>query len=80
VLQFTSPVVLPLRKLLPPAGRFDVASLAALLLVQLAKTGALRLVAGFAWHLGPLLVAAPARPSRARCCSSISSRCWRTCC
>jgi len=58
VLQFTSPVVLPLRKLLPPAGRVDVASLAALLLVQLAKTSALRLVAGFGLAPGPLLVAA----------------------
>lgn len=58
VLQVTSPLVLPLRKLLPSAGRVDVASLVALLLVQLAKTGVLRLVAGFGLAPAPLLVAA----------------------
>ena len=46
VLQFTNPVVMPLRKLLPPAGRIDVASVVALLLVQLVKTLLLQLVAG----------------------------------
>jgi YggT family protein len=46
VLQFTTPLVRPLRKLLPPAGRVDLASVAALLLVQLAKTAVLRLMAG----------------------------------
>ena len=56
VLQFTNPVVMPLRKLLPPAGRVDVASLAALLLVQLAKTALLRLMAGAGLAPGPLLV------------------------
>jgi YggT family protein len=58
VLRFTTPVVLPLRKLLPPAGRVDVASVAALLLVQVAKTAVLRLVAGFGLAPGPLLAAA----------------------
>lgn len=46
VLRFTDPVVLPLRKVLKPAGRVDVASFAALLLVQLAGTAAIRLVTG----------------------------------
>ena len=45
VLQLTSPVVMPLRRLLPPAGRVDLAAVVALLLVQLVKT-ALLLVAG----------------------------------
>jgi YggT family protein len=38
VLALTSWLVLPLRKLLPPIGRFDTASLVALLAVQLAAT------------------------------------------
>jgi len=46
VLRFTSPVVMPLRRLLPPAGRVDLASIVALLIVQLAKGLVLRLVAG----------------------------------
>jgi YggT family protein len=56
VLQFTSPVVMPLRKLVGPVGRVDVASLAALLLVQLAGTAALRLVAGQSLAPAPLLL------------------------
>jgi len=55
VLQFTNPLVMPLRKLLPPAGRLDIASVLALLLVQLAKTAMLRLVAGAGLGLLPLL-------------------------
>ena len=38
VLRLTNPLVLPLRKLLPPVRSFDVASLVALLLVQFAGT------------------------------------------
>jgi len=58
VLQFTNPLVMPLRKLLPPAGRVDVASVLALLAVQLAKTAVLRLVAGAGLALLPLLIGA----------------------
>jgi len=54
VLQLTNPLVMPLRRLLPPAGRIDVASAAALLVVQLAKTAALRLVSGAGLPLLPL--------------------------
>jgi len=46
VLRFTSPVVMPLRRLLPPAGRVDIASIVALLIVQLAKSMMMGLVAG----------------------------------
>lgn len=56
VLQVTNPLVMPLRKLLPPAGRIDAASVVALLVVQLAKTALLRLVAGAGLALVPLLV------------------------
>lgn len=56
VLSFTSPLVMPLRKLLSPVGRVDVASLVALLLVQLAGTAVLRLVAGLSLAPGPWLV------------------------
>jgi len=55
VLQLTSPVVMPLRRLLPPAGRVDLAVVIALLLVQLAKTAVLFLVAGAGLAPGPLL-------------------------
>jgi YggT family protein len=54
VLQLTNPLVMPLRRLLPPAGRVDVASVVALLVVQLAKTAVLRLVAGAGLALLPL--------------------------
>jgi YggT family protein len=56
VLQFTNPLVMPLRKLLPPAGRIDVASVLALLVVQLAKTTLLRLVAGLGLAFVPLVL------------------------
>lgn len=56
VLRFTSPLVMPLRRLLPPAGRVDLASLVALLVVQLAKTALLFLVAGLGLPAGPLLL------------------------
>jgi YggT family protein len=46
VMSVTNPVVMPLRKLLPPGKRFDPASLVALILVQLAGTALLRAVAG----------------------------------
>lgn len=55
VLRFTSPVVMPLRKVLKPVGRIDVASIVALLLVQLAGTAVLRLVAGGGFALAPVL-------------------------
>ena len=56
VLQFTTPLVRPLRKLLPPAGRVDLASVAALLLVQLAKTVVLRLMAGGGFVPGAIML------------------------
>jgi YggT family protein len=46
VMALTNPLVLPLRKLLPPGKRFDPASLVALILVQLAGTAMLRAIAG----------------------------------
>jgi YggT family protein len=58
VLQFTNPLVMPLRRVLPPAGRVDVASVVALLIVQLAKLAVLRLVAGAGLALQPLVTGA----------------------
>jgi YggT family protein len=57
VLSFTDPLVRPLRRVLPPAGRVDVASIVALLAVQLAGTALLRLVAGAGFAPGPILAA-----------------------
>ena len=56
VLKLTNPLVLPLRKLLPPGKRFDPASLLALVLVQLAGTAVLRAVAGAGFHLNAILL------------------------
>lgn len=56
VLQLTSPLVMTLRRVLPPAGRLDVASLVALLLVQYAKTILLHLLASGSVAAGAVLV------------------------
>ncbi|MBW7930664.1 MAG: YggT family protein [Gammaproteobacteria bacterium] len=45
ILKATNPLVLPLRRLVPAAGRLDTGSLAALLLVQLAGTALLSFIA-----------------------------------
>jgi YggT family protein len=46
VLAITNPLVLPLRRVVPPGGKFDVASLVALLIVHFVKTWVLLLVRG----------------------------------
>ncbi len=58
VLRFTDPLVRPLRRVLGPAGRVDVASIVAVLLVQFAGTTLLRLVAGAGFTLSVTLVVA----------------------
>lgn len=58
VLRFTDPLVQPLRRVLRPAGRIDVASIVAVLLVQFAGTALLRLVAGAGFSFSPTLLAA----------------------
>jgi YggT family protein len=55
VLRFTDPLVRPLRRVLQPAGKLDVASIVALLLVQFAGTALIRLVAGGGFAAGPVL-------------------------
>jgi YggT family protein len=47
VIRLTNPLVLPLRRLLPPMGRVDTASLAALLIVQIAATATLWLLGAY---------------------------------
>jgi len=59
VLRLTSWLVLPLRKLLPPLGRLDTASLVAVLLAQVAATAVVfMMLTGVAMPLGPLLLSA----------------------
>jgi YggT family protein len=58
VLRFTDPLVRPLRRLLGPVGRVDVASFVALALVQLAGSAFLRLVAGGGLDPGATVVTA----------------------
>jgi YggT family protein len=56
VLKLTNPLVLPLRRALPPARRLDPAAVIALLLVQLAKTAVLMLVAGGSLNVASVVV------------------------
>ena len=59
VLSLTNWLVMPLRRILPPAGRFDTASFAALIAVQLAASLILfRFRTGALFPLVPLLVSA----------------------
>lgn len=55
VLRFTDPLVLPLRKLLPPARRFDVASLVALAVVQIAGAVLHRVLSGHGFGAGAIV-------------------------
>jgi YggT family protein len=65
VLRVTDPLVLPLRRVLPPAKRVDSAALVALLIVQLAGTALLMAVAGASLS-SPLAVVALAARDLAR--------------
>jgi YggT family protein len=49
VIRFTNPLVLPLRRILPPIGKIDTASLLALLIVQIAVTATLWLLGAYPW-------------------------------
>jgi YggT family protein len=65
VLRVTDPLVLPLRKVLKPAGRVDVASIVALLIVQLAGTALIFGIAGVSMA-SPISVVAMALRDLAR--------------
>lgn len=47
LVRLTNPLVLPLRRIVPPVGRVDSASVLAVLIVQIAATAVLTLLAGF---------------------------------
>ena len=47
LVRLTNPVILPLRKIVPPVGRIDSASVLAVLLVQVAASVVLTLLAGY---------------------------------
>jgi YggT family protein len=53
VIRITNPLVMPLRRVLPPIGQFDTASLVALLIVQFAATALLWLLGTFPWMSTP---------------------------
>jgi YggT family protein len=57
VLRFTDPIVRPLRRVIGPVGRVDMASIVALLLVQFAGAALLRIVAGSGFDLPGTLIA-----------------------
>jgi YggT family protein len=46
IIRVTNPLVMPLRRVLPPIGRVDTASVVALILVQLAVTAVILLLSG----------------------------------
>jgi YggT family protein len=54
IVRVTNPVVLPLRRLFPPAGRLDVASVVAVLIAQMAQTAIVSALS--VGHVPPLLV------------------------
>lgn len=58
VIKLTNPLVLPLRRILPPMQRLDTASLIALLLIQLASTALIWTLSGIPLNPGSLLFAA----------------------
>lgn len=47
VIRLTNPLVLPLRRILPPVGKIDTASIVALLIIQFATTATLWLLGAF---------------------------------
>jgi YggT family protein len=47
VIRMTNPLVLPLRRILPPVGKVDTASIVALLIVQIAATATLWLLGAY---------------------------------
>ena len=47
VIRMTNPLVLPLRRILPPIGKIDTASIVALLIVQIATTATLWLLGAY---------------------------------
>jgi YggT family protein len=61
VIKFTNPLVLPLRRLLPPLGRVDTASLVALLAVQVAGTALVWQLSGLGLHAPLALIISAAR-------------------
>ena len=55
IVQLTDPVILPLRRVLPPIGKVDSASVLAIIVVSALKAWLLRLLMGFGLP-GPLLM------------------------
>jgi len=53
VIRLTNPLVLPLRRVLPPVGKVDTASIMALIIVQIAATATLWLLGAYPWIMAP---------------------------
>jgi YggT family protein len=53
VIRLTNPLVLPLRRVLPPIGKVDTASIVALLIVQAAAIATLWLLGAYPWVFTP---------------------------
>jgi YggT family protein len=53
VIRMTNPLVLPLRKVLPPIGKVDTASIVALIIVQAAAVALMWLLGSYPWIFTP---------------------------
>jgi YggT family protein len=53
VIRLTNPLVLPLRRVLPPIGKVDTASIVALIIVQAAAIATLWLLGAYPWLFTP---------------------------
>lgn len=57
LVRITNPVIVPLRRVLPPAGRVDTASVVAVIGASTVKVLVVRSLLGFAWGGAPVLLA-----------------------
>ena len=71
VVRLTNPLILPLRRVLPPVRKVDTASVVAVLVVAFTKVGIVLALSGFGWPGAPLWV--PPSSSRAPSCGPTST-------
>ncbi len=56
IVRMTNPVILPLRRILPPIGKIDTASVVAVLIVACLKVAIVFALAGLGWNGAPLFI------------------------
>jgi len=78
IVRVTNWLILPLRKVLPPIGKIDTATVVAVLLVAAARTFIIMAMAGGASAMSTCSCASPSSNWWAWCFASICSRCCST--